>query len=66
MKYIIYKDLFGYHGTDEKNYNSPIQNKSDICDYTDFENPEEIKAYLEKYTYLDPENIVIVEENSRV
>lgn len=62
MKYIIYKDAFGYHGTQEKNYNARIQDKSEICDYTDFENAEDIREYLAKYTYLDPSNIVIMED----
>lgn len=59
MKYIIYKTPRGYYGTDEKNYNSRIRDKSVICDYTDFENPEQIKQYLKKYTYLKEEDIVI-------
>ena len=59
MKYIIYKDAFGYHGTQEKNYNARIRDKSEICNYTDFENPEEIKQYLLKYTYLNPNDIII-------
>lgn len=60
MKYIIYKDDFGYHGTQEKNYNARIQDASEICDYTDFENAEDIKEYLIKYTYIDPANIIII------
>ena len=60
MKYIIYKDAFGYHGTQEKNYNSPVRDASEICDFTDFGNPEEIKQYLNKYTYLNPSDIVII------
>ena len=63
MKYIIYKDAYGYHGTDERNYNAQIQDRSVICDYTDFESAEDIKKYLEKYTYLNPANILIIEDN---
>lgn len=63
MKYIIYKDAYGYHGTNERNYNAHIQDKSAICDYTNFENAKDIKKYLEKYTYLNPANILIIEEN---
>lgn len=62
MKYIIYKDAFGYHGTQEKNYNARIKDASEICDYTDFESAEDIKQYLLKYTYLKAENIEIKEE----
>lgn len=61
MKYIIYKDAFGYHGTQEKNYNARVQDASEICDYTDFESAEDIKQYLLKYTYLKAENIIIIE-----
>lgn len=59
MKYIIYKDAFGYHGTDEKNYNSRIRDKSVICDYPNFENAQQVKLYVLKYTYLNENDIVI-------
>jgi hypothetical protein len=60
MKYVIYKDSFGFKGTQEKNYRAQIPNKSEICDYSDFENAEEIKAYLLKYTYINERDIIII------
>lgn len=61
MKYIIYKDAFGYHGTQEKNYNARIRDASEICDYTDFDSAEDIKQYLLKYTYINENDIIIME-----
>jgi hypothetical protein len=61
MKYVIYKDAFGFKGTQEKNYRAQIRDKSEICDYSDFENAEEIKKYLLKYTYIKENDIIVIE-----
>lgn len=51
MKYVIYKNLFGYCVTTEKNYNARIQNERLVYKFYDFESVEEIIGYM--CTYFD-------------
>lgn len=49
MKYILYKDFDEIKMTNEKNYNSMIQNANEIISFDDFETFSQVIDYIKKY-----------------
>jgi len=59
MKQVIYKDFGKYKATNEKNYNSMIQNEREIVDCEGFASAKQIKDYFMKYFKMNDEDIIL-------
>jgi hypothetical protein len=59
-KFILYGEKGSYRITTTKNYNSYIQDRREIMDFSSFDGVPEILEYIAMYSAIPSNNIIII------